>query len=416
MLALSGFVPPAMQKPRFRLFAAGQVVSVLGTWIQQVALGWLVWRLSGSVFLLGLTGFVMQIPHLFIAPFAGVVVDRLPRVKLLVTINLALSVIASLLAWLAFQPAPDVRLLLAVALLAGIANAFESPTRQALLGAIVEDRALLPSAIGFNSVVFNSGRLVGPSIAGLLLLRVPEAWCFVLNALSFFAVITALVAMRLPDVPQAARAQAAAAPFRETMARLAALPVVRYLLPNASAVALFSLPLTHLMPSVAASFLGGGQGTVGLCISALGLGALTTAAFLSLQRGHARQLRMVQLAPLFGGAALVAFSLSRSLPVSLALLVVIGASSLATSASTNTLLQQSVDDAWRGRAIGLYFMCFIGMAPIGNLLVGALASHIGLAPTLALCGTVVALAAVATQARLAADPSAMSRLVESLRR
>jgi MFS family permease len=416
MPSLATLVPPALQKPRFRLFAAGQVISVLGSWIQQVALGWLVWRLTGSVLLLGLTGFVLQIPHLFIAPVAGFVVDRLPRVKLLVAVNLALAAIATTLALLAFQPEPNVHLLLGVALLSGVANAFESPTRQALLGAIVEERALLPSAIGFNSVVFNSGRLVGPSVAGVLLLYVAEGWCFLINAASFFAVIAALLAMRLPEAATRAQGAGERIALRETVGRLLALPVVRYLLPSASAVALFSLPLTHLMPSIATAFFAGGQGTVGMCISALGLGALSIAGFLSMQRGYARQLRMVQLAPLFGGVALVAFSLSRSLPLSLALLVVIGAASLATSASTNTLLQQSVDDAWRGRVIGLYFTCFIGLAPIGNLLAGALASIVGLAPTLALNGTLVALAAVVARWRLAADPSAATRLSESLRR
>ena len=414
MPLLSRFAPPAFQMPRYRLFAAGQIVSVLGSWIQQVALGWLVFRLTDDVFLLGLTGFLMQIPHLFIAPIAGFVVDRLPRVRLLIAINLSLSVLALLLAALAFQPNPDIRLLFALALGVGLANACESPTRQALLGAIVEDRALLPSAIGFNSVVFNTGRLIGPAIAGLLLLRVSEAWCFILNAMSFVAVIIALIAMRLPDTPSTRGATGAPIPIRKTLQRLAELPVARYLLPNATAVALFALPITHMMPSIVVAFFGGDQGTVGLCISASGAGALTCAAFLSMQRGHALHLRLVQIAPFVGGVALLAFSMSRSLWLSLPLIAIIGAASLATSASTNTLLQQSVDDAWRGRVIGLYFMCFVGFAPLGHLLTGALASTIGLAPTLALNGVLMTLAAVIAKLRLAADPSAAARLRASL--
>ena len=414
MPLLSRFAPPAFQMPRYRLFAAGQVVSVLGSWIQQVALGWLVFRLTNDVFLLGLTGFLMQIPHLFIAPIAGFVVDRLPRVRLLIAINLALSVLALLLAVLAFQANPDIRLLFALALGIGLANACESPTRQALLGAIVEDRALLPSAIGFNSVVFNTGRLIGPAIAGLLLLRVSEAWCFILNAASFIAVIIALTAMRLPDTTSARGRAGAPIPIRSTLLRLAELPVARYLLPNATAVALFALPITHLMPSIVVAFFGGDQGTVGLCISASGAGALTCAAFLSMQRGHSLHLRLVQIAPVVGGVALIAFSQSRSLWLSLPLIAIIGAASLATSASTNTLLQQSVDDAWRGRVIGLYFMFFVGFAPLGHLLTGALASNIGLAPTLALNGALMTVAAVIAKARLVADPTANARLRSSL--
>jgi MFS family permease len=344
MTAFAHLVPPALQKPRFRLFALGQVVSILGSWVQQVALAWLVYRLTHSVFLLGLTGFVLQIPHLLIAPVAGLVIDRLPRVRLLIAVNVVLSGLALGLAALAFQDAPDVRLVIGVALLVGIANACESPTRQSLVGVIVEDRHLLPSAIGFNSVIFNTGRLIGPAIAGILLLRVSEAWCFVLNAVTFFAVIAALIAMRLPDAPPATTS-AARPRFRESVARLAELPVARYLMPSASAVALFALPLTQLMPSIAVAFFGGDQGTVGLCMSASGLGALASALFLSWQRGNARQLSLVRIAPLVGGLALVLFSQSRSLWVSLPLLSLIGACSLATSASTNTLLQQSVDDA-----------------------------------------------------------------------
>ena len=415
MPVLRRFAPPAFQMPRYRLFAAGQIVSVLGSWIQQVALGWLVFRLTDDVFLLGLTGFLMQIPHLFIAPIAGFVVDRLPRVCLLIAINLALSVLALLLAALAFQPNPDIRLLFALALGVGLANACESPTRQALLGAIVEDRALLPSAIGFNSVVFNTGRLIGPAIAGLLLLRVSEGWCFILNAMSFMAVIIALIAMRLPVTPgNRGTAGGAPIPIRQTLQRLAELPVARYLLPNATAVALFALPITHLMPSIVVAFFGGDQGTVGLCISASGAGALTCAAFLSMQRGHTLHLRLIQIAPAVGGVALLAFSVSRSLWLSLPLIAIIGAASLATSASTNTLLQQSVDDAWRGRVIGLYFMFFVGFAPLGHLLTGAVASNIGLAPTLALNGVLMVLAAVIARIRLAADPSAAARLRASL--
>jgi MFS family permease len=414
MTAFAHLVPPALQKPRFRLFALGQVVSILGSWVQQVALAWLVYRLTHSVFLLGLTGFVLQIPHLLIAPVAGLVIDRLPRVRLLIAVNVVLSGLALGLAALAFQDAPDVRLVIGVALLVGIANACESPTRQSLVGVIVEDRHLLPSAIGFNSVIFNTGRLIGPAIAGILLLRVSEAWCFVLNAVTFFAVIAALIAMRLPDAPPATTS-AARPRFRESVARLAELPVARYLMPSASAVALFALPLTQLMPSIAVAFFGGDQGTVGLCMSASGLGALASALFLSWQRGNARQLSLVRIAPLVGGLALVLFSQSRSLWVSLPLLSLIGACSLATSASTNTLLQQSVDDAWRGRVIGFYIMCFIGIAPLGNLLAGTIAARFGLAPMLALNGCLIALAAVMAEARLRANPGALAQMRESLR-
>lgn len=414
MSALARYMPPAFQKPRFRLFAAGQIVSIFGSWIQQVALAWLVFRLTDSVFLLGLAGFLQQIPHLFIAPVAGFVIDRLPRVKLLVAINVVLMVVAMGLAFIASRDLPDYRFLLGICLFIGMANACESPARQALLGAIVEDRALLPSAIGFNSVLFNTGRMVGPTVAGVLLLRFTETWCFVINSVTFLAVIAALIAMRLPDETPVVTAGSGNTNIRETLQRLWQLPVARYLLPNASTVALFAIPLTQLAPSIATEFFGGHQGTVGLCISATGFGAMLSAFFLSLQSGHATQLRLVQVAPLVGGLALLVFSQSRTLWLSLPLLAIIGASSLATSASTNTLLQQSVGDAWRGRVIGLYFMFFLGFAPLGNLLAGTLASHIGLSATLFINGLMMVASVIVGQLRLRSDPVAMDRLRASL--
>ena len=415
MPSLAQFLPPAFAKRRFRIFAAGQAVSVLGSWMQQVALAWLVYRLTGSVFLLGLTGFLLQIPHLFIAPVAGFLIDRLPRVTTLIAVNGVLAVLSTLLAAMALLGVTRIEVYLALAGLIGVANACEAPARQSLIGAIVEDRALLPSAIGFNSVLFNSGRLIGPAIAGVLLKHFSEGVCFSLNAASFIAIIAALFALNLSD--QAAGGGKEQKPYAiaATLARLAALPVARYLLPSASAVAMFGLPLSQLMPSIAVELFKGDAGTVGLLLSSSGAGALMGALFLSMQKGHRMQFRLVQFAPFVAGAALLAFSFTRTLWLSMPLLAIMGASVLSTSVSTNTLLQQSVDDSWRGRVIGLYFTFFLGMAPLGNLLAGTLAARFGLPATLALNGLMMALAAVVAQVRLRGSPDAMARLRESVR-
>jgi MFS family permease len=403
--AFADFLPPAFAKPRYRLFAAGQALSVIGGWIQQVALAWLVYRITGSVLLLGLTGFLLQIPHLFIAPAAGFFIDRLPRAALLVTINVWLAVLALLLAVVALSGVERVSFYLAIAVLIGIGNAWEAPTRQSLIGAIVEDRALLPSAIGFNSVLFNTGRMIGPAIAGLLLSRFSEAVCFAINAISFVGIIGALLAMRLPESQSLSLRAATAGSFAiaDTLRRLASLPVARYILPSASAVALCALPLNQLMPSIAVSFFGGNAGLVGLLLSASGLGALTAALTISMQRSHYLQFHIVQVAPVAAGGALMAFSQSRTLWLSLPLLSLVGAFVLSTSVSTNTLLQQSVSDDWRGRVIGLYFTFFLGMAPLGNLMSGWLASHVGLGPTLLLNGAIMAAAGLVAQLRLSRD-------------
>jgi MFS family permease len=380
-----------------------------------VALSWLVYRLTGSVFLLGVTGFLLQISHLFIAPVAGFLIDRLPRAALLIAINAWLALMAALLAALALTGVESIGLYLTLAALIGIGNACEAPTRQSLLGAIVEDRSLLPSAIGVNSALFNSGRMIGPAIAGVLLTRFSEGVCFAINALSFIGIIGALIAMRLPETQTLSlRATPGGLQIRDTLARLAEIPVARYLLPSASAIALCALPLNQLMPSIAVEFFRGDAGLVGMLLSASGLGALTAALFLAMQRNHRVQFTLVQVAPVLAGVAMMALSQSRSLWLSLPLLSIVGAFVLSTSVSTNTLLQQSVDDDWRGRVIGLYFTFFLGIAPLGNLVSGWLASHVGLGPTLMINGTVMACAGLIAQIRLRRD-GAHQRLRESVK-
>jgi MFS family permease len=414
MTRLARLLPPALIKPRFQLFSAGQAVSVMGGWIQTVALSWLVYRLTNSVFMLGLTGFLLQIPHLFVAPVAGFIVDRLPRVKFLIAINLTLSFLAAILAVLTLAGVSAIWPYLCVAVLIGTVNACETPARQSLLATIVEDRALLPSAIGVNSMLFNTGRMIGPAIAGILLLRVSEGVCFAVNSVSFAGIVGALIAMRLPDVPPKTSHVAPRAALRETLQHLTALPAARYLLPLASSAALFALPLTQLMPSIAVEFFDGHSGTMGLLMSASGFGALSAAAFIAFQQGYRTQFRLVQIAPAVAGIGLLAFSQSHSLWISLPLLAVIGASVLSTSVSTNTLLQQSVEDQWRGRIIGFYVMCFVGLAPLGNLMAGFLAGHIGLRTTLAINGALMALSALIAQVRLRSNPATLDSLHRSL--
>lgn len=410
MVAMASFLPPALSKPRFRLFAIGQAISIVGGWIQQIALSWLIYRLSGSVFLLGVSGFLTQIPFLLLSPLAGALTDRVRRVRMLVTVNVVLAVLASILAVMAALGVEDVRIYLALALCSGTATAFETPARQTLLSIIVEDRALLPSAIGVNSMMFNIGRILGPTIAGILLLRLPEAWCFALNALSFGAVIIALIMMRLPDPLPARKEGPRGIALGETIGYLRMHPAARYLLPTVTAVAVFALPYQHIMPSIAVDFFGGSTSTLGLLMSSVGAGALVTAIVLAMQTGTRVQLLLVRFAPFAVAVTLIAFSQSRSLPLSMVLLAILGGSILMTSASTNTIMQQSVEDAWRGRVIGVYVMCFVGMAPLGNLVTGAIAEHFGIGPALAFNGVMILIAVGFAQYRFATDPTAMERL------
>ncbi|MDX2204783.1 MAG: MFS transporter [Hyphomicrobiaceae bacterium] len=412
------WLPPALAKPRFRMYAAGHSVSVIGGWIQQVALAWLVFRLSGSTVLLGVTGFLLNIFYLLLGPVAGAATDRFPKLQMLIVIDLVLALCAAILAVLAAAQVTYIPAYLAIAAVIGIANAFEMTVRQILIRDIVEERALISSALGVSAMLFNGGRMVGPAIAGLALAYLSEAWCFAINALSFGAIIAALLAMRLPESARVAPGRPGALPqgLAAGLSVLVSFPVVRFLLPTVVALGLFATPYVPLMPSIAAAFFDGRSSTVGWLMSAAGLGALGSAAYLSLQPGYGRQLRLQTLAPLVTGVVLMAFAWSRSLPVSMLLLAALGASALVGVNSTNAMLQQSVPEEWRGRAIGLYSMAFAGTAPLGGLLAGFLADRIGLAATLTLNGCIIFAAGLVGRWRLHNHPEAVRGLMRSLMR
>ena len=411
------WLPPALTKPRFRLYAAGHTVAVIGAWIQQVAISWLVFRLSGSVALLGITGFLMNIFYLLLGPFAGLTADRLPRLRFLIAIDLFLAACAALLAVMAAAGVTSIPAYLLIASLIGAANAFEMPVRQTLMREIVEERALITSALGVSAMVFNVGRLIGPAIAGLVLAYLSEAWCFLLNALSYGGIIIALLAMRLPpQAPRAAPTGAASQGFVASSSVLFAFPAVRYLLPTVVAIGLFATPYVPLMPSIVADFFDGRSSTLGLLMSSAAVGALAAAAYLSLQPGYGRQLRLQTVAPLAVGIALALFAWSRMLPVSGLLLAVMGGAAMLGVNATNAMLQQSVPDEWRGRVIGIYSMSFAGTAPLGGLLAGWLAEHIGLTATLTLNGLIIVAVGLLGRWRLRNHPEALRGIMKSLSR
>lgn len=411
------WLPPALAKPRFRLYVAGHSVSVIGAWIQQIALIWLVFRLTGSTFLLGLTGFLLNIFYLLLGPVGGVYADRLPRLAMLIAIDLVLAALAGTLALMTAAGFADITAYLVVATLIGITSAFEMPVRQTLIKEIVGDRALLTSALGMSAMVFNLGRIVGPAIAGFMLAFVSEAWCFLINALCYFAIIAALIAMRLPrGLAPAAASGTVPQGFAANLSVLFAFPAVRYLLPTVAAIGLLATPYAHLMPSIVAHFFEARSSTVGLLMSASGMGALASATYLSLQPGYGRQVRLITAAPLAVGLTLAAFAWSRMLPISFLLMILLGATILLSVNATNALLQQSVPDQWRGRVIGLYSMSFVGTSPLGGLFAGLLAERIGLTATLTLNGALIVAAGLIGRWRLHNHPEALRGLMRSLTR
>jgi MFS family permease len=411
------WLPPALSKPRFRLYVAGHAVSVIGGWIQQVAIAWLVYRLTNSAFLLGVAGFLLNIFYLLLGPVAGLAADRLPRLKSLILIDILLAGLSVLLTALAAAGVESVSAYLLIAALIGVANAFEMPMRQTLIRIIVEERALVTSALGMSAMVFNVGRMLGPAIAGIVLAYLSEAWCFALNAMSYAAIIAALLAMRLPPEPARPVATAGAPQtFGQSLQVLFAFPAVRYLLPVCVALGLLATPYVPLMPSIVSHFFDGQSSTLGLLMSSAGIGALASATYLSLQPGYGRQIRLMTLAPLAVGAALTLFAWSRTLPVSLLLLAILGGAALLGVNATNAMLQQSVPDAWRGRVIGLYSMSFAGTAPIGGLIAGYCAERIGLTTTLTINGLLILAAGFASRWRLHNHPEALRGLMRSLTR
>jgi MFS family permease len=374
----------------YRLYFAGQLVSLIGFWMQAIAQSWLVYRLTESALLLGLVGFAGQVPMLLVTPFAGVVADRLPRRRILFFTQAAMMACAFIFAVLAISGTIAVWHIIVIAFLSGVANAFDVPTRQSFTVELV-GRADLPRAIALNSIMFNAARLVGPAIAGILVAAIGEGWCVALNAVSYVAVIVSLAMVKVE--PQ---------PVRDPSHPLSDLKAgfdyvsnhagIRSMLLLLALSSLFGTSYLTLMPVFARDVLHGSSDLLGYMMSAVGAGALAGAVVTSrLSPVHIR-LAPCLAAALFGGA-LVAFALSDAIWLSLVLLVPAGFGMMAMGVATNTLIQAAVDDMMRGRVMAYYVMSFIGMVPVSSLLAGWISHEVGAPLTLAVGGALCVLAA-----------------------
>jgi MFS family permease len=383
----------AFRHRSFRIFYAGQGLSLLGTWLQTVATSWLVYRLTGSAFMLGLVAGAQQLPILFVSPVAGVWADRLDRRKLLIVIQTLCAVQALALAALTFAGVVTEWHVFAFALLLGLLNAFETPTRQAFLLEMVGSKEDLPNAIALQSMLFNSARFVGPTIAGVVLAASGEAVCFLLNGVSYAAVVAAYWLIRVP--PRVAAAAPAAlwselqAGFRYAFGSLA----TRRLIVLLAALSCFSAPWMSLMPIYAAETFAGDSRTLGVMVSAVGFGALIGTAFLAARPSVRGLGRVIATCALIAGTALTAYAVSRWLWFSLAALTLFGFGLIASVAATNTVLQTLADEDKRGRIISIYVMTFLGIAPLGNFIAGTVAERVGVHWTLTGCGLALLAAA-----------------------
>lgn len=387
----------ALRHRNYRIFFVGQLVSLTGTWMQSVAQAWLAYRLTHSAALLGIVGFAGQIPTLLFSPAGGVVADRFARRRVLLVTQTSSMALAFALAALTFADAVTVPWILALAALGGVVNAFDIPTRQAFAIDMV-GRDDLVNAIALNSSIFNGARVIGPAIAGLLVARIGEAWCFLANGVSYLAVLGSLLTMRLGAAAVAARATSVWTSVREGFVYVARARPVRALLLLLGLVSLSGMPYAVLMPVFAREVLGGDARELGLLMGASGVGALLGAVVLA-NRKSARGLGTFVAVCAGGmGLALIAFSFSRSFWISAALLVPVGFCMMSEMASSNTLIQSLIPDAMRGRVMSLYAMMFMGMAPVGALLAGSLAARVG-APAAIAGGGVVCLAGALVFAR-----------------
>ncbi|HET7374895.1 MAG TPA: MFS transporter [Gemmatimonadaceae bacterium] len=392
----------ALSARNYRLFFSGQSVSLIGTWITRIATSWLVYRLTGSAFLLGVVSFFGQIPTLVLAPFAGVLVDRHDRHRILV-VTQVLSMLQSLaLAILAFTGVITVAHVVLLQLAQGMINAFDTPARQSFVVDMIEDRAHLSNAIALNSTMVNGSRIIGPSIGGVLIAAFGEGWCFMIDAISYLAVIASLLAMRL-DRRRAARPTTSALDeLRDGFRYVASSPPIRTALLLLALVATMGMPYTVLMPAIASRVLHGGPHTLGFLMTASGLGALLGALYLASRTTVLGLGRVMVLATLTFGAALIAFALSRQLWLSLVVLPLVGGGMMIEMASTNTVIQTIVDERMRGRVMAFYTMAFMGTAPIGSLFAGALAARIGAPWTVFVGGCACLIAAAWFSRRLPA--------------
>ncbi|MGA8299949.1 MAG: MFS transporter [Terriglobales bacterium] len=378
----------ALRHRNYRLFFGGQGISLIGTWMTRVATGWLVYRLTGSAFLLGLVSFAGQIPILFLGPFAGVWVDRWDRHRVLV-ITQALSMLESFaLAALALAKVITVHEVILLNLFQGAINSFDMPARQAFVIEMVENPEDLGNAIALNSSLVNAARLIGPSVAGLIIAGVGEGYCFLIDGFSYMAVIASLLMMTVtPRAIESAKASVLAE-LREGWNYVTGFQPIWSILLLLSCISLVGMPYTTLMPIFAGRVLHGGAHTLGFLMAAVGVGALCGAITLAARPSVRGLGRVVPMTAAGFGASLIAFSNSRLLWLSLLLLVITGFCFMQNLASSNTILQTIVEDKKRGRVMSFYSMAFQGIAPFGSLIAGAVASRIGAPRTLTIGGAV----------------------------
>ncbi len=376
----------SLRHRNYRLFFFGQGTSLIGTWMQRVALGWLVYRLTGSEALLGIVGFSSQVLTFVGAPFAGVVADRANRHTVLVWTQVVAMFQGLTLAILTLTGTITVTSIILLSLVLGLINAFDVPIRQSFVIQMIDDPKDLPNAIALNSFMFNGTRLIGPTLAGVIIAVAGEGVCFLVNALTFLAVIAALLAMRVKRLQHPPRHSRMLGDIKEGWGYAFRSVPIRNVVVQITLISLLATPYMVLMPVFAKDILHGGPQLLGLLTAGVGAGALFGALFLASRKSVTGLGRVMVVTSWVLGLAIAGFSWSREIWLSLILLAIMGFGIMVQAASSNTLLQTVVDEDKRGRIMSLFAMAFLGVAPFGSLLAGAVAERIGAPWTLTLGG------------------------------
>jgi MFS family permease len=377
----------ALRHRNFRLFFGGQTISLVGTWMTRIATSWLVYRLTGSSLLLGTISFAGQIPTFLLAPLAGVLVDRSNRRHVLIWTQTLAMVQSLLLALLALSHRINIEEILALSVFQGLINAFDMPGRQAFMVQMVEDRNDLSNAIAINSSMVNVARLVGPSLAGMVIAVSSEGWCFLIDGISYIAVIVSLLMMHVPVVALRRATTSMFEQMREGWTYVSGFTPIRTILLLFALISLMGMPFMVLMPVFAGRVLHGGPHTLGFLMGAAGAGALISAFSLVMRRSVRGLTKMIPIAALVFGGGLVLFGLSRWVWLSLFLMLFVGFGMLQGMTASNTIIQTLVPEDKRGRVMSYYTAAFMGMAPFGSLLAGALAHWIGAPRTVMFTGS-----------------------------
>jgi MFS family permease len=397
----------ALAHHNFRLYFAGQAISILGSWIQQVALSWLVYRLTGSVALLGVTTFAAMLPQLLVGPFAGAWADRHDKRRMLILVQALLGIQALLLAVFTALDWMNASLIVAMSVLLGVLNAFDTPLRQSLINSFVGNRADLPNALALNAMLFNSGRFVGPPIAGALVGLTSEAVCFALNAVSFLALMVGVILIRV-EVPARANGSMAHLFLEGVRYAWQAYPI-RMLILILAVTNITASCYAVLLPVFAKDVFGGDASTLGWLWGAAGCGAFAATVFLAMRKSLPGLVRVLLVGAVLSAFALMAFAYNRSLALALCAMAVLGFGISVSNVAINMLLQSLAPEALRGRIVAFFASTRFGFDAIGGLLAGFLAAAIGVSATLLFEGGVLLLLMVGfwfTRQRLQRDIAA----------